>query len=192
MNKQSFMRALVLSASTVGAGAAHAADVDGVFKAGLDFGGDTLVTAFFVDGSTDTIKANEGIVLGGGVAIFNDAKTASLEATISWKYASISADNGEIEFTRFPVDALLFYNFPKARLGAGVTYHLNPDLKGSGVIGGLNVEFDNALGFIAQADYRASEKVAFGLRYTKLSYDVAGATESMDANGVGVTFTATF
>lgn len=192
MTKQSFMRAFVLSASTLGAGAVHAADVGGVFKAGLDFGGDTLVTAVFTNGDTDTIKANEGVILGGGIAIFNDTKTVSSEITLNWKYTSISADNGDIEFTRFPVDALLFYNSPKARLGAGVTYHMNPSLEGSGVVGGLNVDFDNALGFIAQAEYRASEKVAFGIRYTKLSYDVTGATGSVDANGVGATFTAMF
>lgn len=112
--------------------------------------------------------------------------------TLNWKYTSISADNGDIEFTRFPLDALLFYNFPKARIGAGVTYHLNPELDGSGVASPLNVEFDNALGFLAQIDWRIAEKVAVGARYTVLDYDATNGGGTVESNGLGLIFTAMF
>lgn len=191
MAKQ-FMRALILTTGALSVGVSHAADVRGVFKAGFDFGGDTIVTAFMTDGGTETIKANEGFVLGGGFAVFNDTKTLSSEITLSWKYTSISAENGDIEFTRFPVDALLFFNSAKSRLGIGATYHLNPEVEGSGVATGFGWEFDDALGFIAQVDYRASEKIAFGLRYTNLTYDVVGSDVSAKADGIGGMFTLTF
>ena len=62
----------------------------------------------------------------------------------------------------------MFYRFPKLRLGGGVTYHLNPDLSGSGVISGLDVSFNNALGTLLQADYRITDKMNLGARYTTL------------------------
>jgi hypothetical protein len=192
MIKQSSIRALVFGASMLSAAVADAADVDAVLKGGFDFGGETLVTAVFTNGETDSIKANEGVFFGAGVAIFNDAKTVSSELTISWKYTSISADNGDIEFTRFPVDALLFYNFPEVRVGAGATYHLNPELDGSGVAGGLNVDFDNALGFLAQIDWRIAEKVSVGARYTALDYDEASSGGTVGSNGLGLVLTAMF
>ncbi len=197
MIKQSFVCMLV-TASVLGAGAAHAADVDGVLKAGFDFGGDTLVNAVFTNGDTETIKANEGFFVGGGVAIFNGARTVSTEITISWKYTGISAENGDIDFTRFPVDALVFYNFPKLRLGAGVTYHLNPEIEASdaGVAfvggGSGSVAYDDATGFLTQVDWRISDKVALGLRYTSLEYDLSNGNQSVDASGLGGVFTAMF
>lgn len=199
MIKQSFICALVLTMGVLGAGTARAADVDGVLKAGFDFGGDTLVTALMDNGDTETIKANEGFFVGAGAAIFNDARTVSTEITLNWKFTGISAENGDIEFTRFPVDALVFYNFPKARLGAGVTYHLNPELEGSDagaafVGGGTGSEkYDDALGVLVQVDWRIAEKVALGLRYTSLEYELPNSgAPAIDASGLGGVFTAMF
>jgi len=48
--------------------ASLAADVRPVFKAGYDTGGDKIVTAVFTSGSTKSIKANEGIYIGGGTS----------------------------------------------------------------------------------------------------------------------------
>ena len=49
--------------------AAQAAEVRPLLKVGVDVGGDTIATAFFVGGSTETIKANEGFFVGGGVCV---------------------------------------------------------------------------------------------------------------------------
>lgn len=199
MVKQSFIRALVLGAGILGGGVAQAADVDGVLKAGFDFGGDTIVRALMDNGDTETIKANEGFFVGAGFAAFNTGRTVSTEVTISWKFTGITAENGDIEFTRFPVDALVFYNFPKARLGAGATYHLNPEIEGSeaGVQfvgnGTGREEYDDALGFLVQVDWRIAEKVAIGLRYTSLEYELPNSgAAAVDASGLGGVFTAMF
>lgn len=198
MIMQSFMRALVLTAGTLGAGAANAVDVDAVVKGGFDFGGDTIVTAPFTNGDTETIKANEGFFIGAGAAISNNARTVSAEITMSWKYTGIAAENGDIEFTRFPVDALLFYNFSKVRIGAGLTYHLNPEVEGSDagtafVGGGTgSVAYDDSMGTLLQVDWRIAERLALGLRYTSLEYDVPNGGASVDASGLGGVFTLMF
>lgn len=195
--KRSIVNALA-AATLMSAGAAQAADVDGVLKAGFDFGGDTIASAP-IDGEIVDVNANEGIFVGAGLAIFNTARTLSTEITLSWKFTGIFAENGDIEFTRFPVDALVFYNFAKARIGAGATYHLNPEVEASDagvpyVGNGTGREkYDDALGFLVQVDWRIAEKVALGLRYTSLEYELANSgAPAVDASGIGGVFTAMF
>jgi hypothetical protein len=166
--------------------ASLAADVRPVFKAGYDTGGDTIVTAVFTNGSTKSIKANEGIYIGGGASILLDSKDIEIEMTASYKYQSITAGNGDITWTRIPLEGLVFYRAPKFRVGGGLTYHLSPKLSGSGVAGGLNVNVDDALGVVLQGDWLITQKISVGLRYTNLSYKANGVKANSD--GVGVTF----
>ena len=168
----------------------QAADVRPVFKAGFDFGGDKLATATFTSGSTESIKANELLYLGGGISILADSKDIETEVTIGWKFDRINASNGDIKFNRYPLEGLVFYRFPKFRLGGGLTYHLSPKLSGSGVASNINGKFDDSLGFVLQADYLITQKLSVGGRYTSLKYKVGGV--SADSSGVGVTFGMSF
>jgi hypothetical protein len=184
--------AAFLLAAAVPAGAL-AQDLRPVFKLGYDFGGDTLVTALFTDGSTKSIKANEGLFMGVGASILNGAKNLEGEVSISYKFQTISASNGDIQFTRVPLDALFFYRQYWFRVGGGLTYHMSPKVEGSGVVGGLNVNFKDALGAILQADYLFGPTVAVGLRYTMLEYKLAsGAGGSARSDGFGLLFTTRF
>ena len=167
---------------------AYALDTNFAFKAGYDTGGDTLVTVVFLGGETDKIKANAGLFLGGGVSIVNDAKDVETEITLNYKVDDITAANGDVTWSRWPIDALVFYREPSVRFGGGLTYHLNPNLSGSGVVSGLNVNFKDALGFVLQVDWRMTEKLNLGVRYTALDYDVEGGGGSVKSNGLGIVF----
>jgi hypothetical protein len=172
---------------------AQAAEVRPLFKAGFDAGGDTLVTVRFTDGDTENVKANEGFYLGGGAAILDADRNMEYHLTLAYKFALINASNGDIEWTRFPIDALAFYRFSHARIGGGLTYHVNPRLEGSGVVGGLDIKFKNALGFVLQADWLITKNIALGGRYTALEYDAKSpATGSAKSNGVGIAFSMSF
>jgi hypothetical protein len=166
---------------------AFATETHFAFKAGYDTGGDTLVTAVFFGGETEKIKANQGLFFGGGVSIVNDAKDVETEITLNYKIDDITASNGDVTWSRWPLDALVFYRMPSVRFGGGATYHLNPDLSGSGVVSGLNVQFKDALGFLLQVDWRITEKLNLGVRYTALDYDVEGGG-SVKSNGLGIVF----
>ncbi len=165
--------------------ASLAADVRPVVRIGFDFGGDKLAGATFTNGSTDTIKAGELIYLGAGLSVITDSKDIEVEATLSYKNDSINASNGKIDWTRFPLDALVFYRMPKFRMGGGLTYHLSPKLSGSGVASNINGNFDDSLGFLLEGDYLVTQKVNVGLRYTNIKYKVSGA--SIDGSSIGIT-----
>ena len=191
------VRTLLLAAACGGSLAAsqvsNASEIRPLLNAGFDFGGDTMVRAVFVDGSTETIKANEGVYLGGGAAILSDQRDWEFHLTLAYKFTMIDAANGDVEWTRFPLEALAFYRLQKVRFGGGLAYHLNPKLEGSGVVGGLNVKFKNAAGAVLQADWLVTDALALGLRYTAIEYDAKGAfTGSAKSNGLGVTFSWRF
>lgn len=190
--------AAILTALLCAPAASQAVDVSGIVKLGYDFGGDTMVAATLVSSlgtSTEKIKANEGLVLAGGLSIMNDAKNFSVDATIGWKSEQINASNQDFEFTRFPVDVLAFYNLPlgekgkfRLRFGAGMTYHINPEFSASGDLANGSVDFDNATGFVGQIDTVLSpgrSGLNFGLRYTAIEYEADGVP-AFKANGAGL------
>jgi hypothetical protein len=178
--------ALVVAAAVPAA--SHAVDIRPMIKGGFDFGGEEVATTT----SGGSLKFNELLYIGGGASILADSKDIEVEVTLSWKYGNLSASDGSISLTRFPLDALVFYRLPQFRLGGGLTYHLNPKFKADGVVAALDgFKFDNALGLVLQGDYLINPKMAVGLRYTSLEYKKSGFP-SADSNGMGVTFSMSF
>ncbi len=172
---------------------AQAAEIRPLVKAGVDFGGDTMVTAVFSDGFTEEVRANDGFYIGGGAVIIDNARNMEYHLTLAYKFASIDGTDGDIEWSRIPLEALAFYRFSRVRLGGGLTYHINPRLEGGGSAGGLDVDFKNALGVVLQADWRVNQMIGVGARYTILEYDAEGAFfGSAKSNGVGVTLSINF
>jgi hypothetical protein len=179
----------MLAGSAATAVVSQAAELRPVFVAGYDTGGDKIVNVKFTNGDSDSIRANEGLYAGGGISVLNDDENIEFLGTVSYKYSSVHADNGDITWTSIPIDALLFYRMRSFRIGAGPTFVMSPRLKGSGIAGGLNTTVDNAVGLVVQADYLLG-KVAIGLRATFVDYKAGGATAK--GNGVGLSFGITF
>lgn len=186
-------RTIIAGLLATAACGADGAEFRPLVKAGVDFAGETLVTAVFTDGETETMKANEGFYFGGGLAVSDEARRFEFHLTLAYKFGGIIASNGEIEWTRFPLEALAFYRFQKVRLGGGLAYHISPRLEGDGVVGGLDVKFKNALGAVLQADWLFTDSLAVGARYTILEYEAKGAaTRDAHSKGLGVTFSYSF
>ena len=166
---------------------ALAVDVRPFIKGGYDFGGEAIAEVVFTNGDRETIRANEGFYFGGGASILTEARTMEIELSANVKIGGVSGSNGEVDWRRYPLEALWFYRFEKVRLGGGLTYHLNPKLDGSGVVGGIDTKFDDALGVVLQGDWRVNEGLTLGLRYTSIEYQVSGSSFKAKANGLGVT-----
>jgi hypothetical protein len=186
-------RIIIAALASAAAFGVQAADFRPMLKAGFDLGGDTMVSVTFTNGETESVKANEGGYLGGGLAIFSDAKDWEFHITLAYKFSTIDAENGDIDWTRVPLEALAFYRYERVRFGGGLAYHLDPKIEGSGVASGVNIKFKNALGAILQVDWLITEKIGLGARYTMLEYDAeAPARGSSKANGFGLSFSWAF
>jgi hypothetical protein len=163
----------------------------GVFRFGLEYGGEKVVQFKYSDGSTPNVTAGGGLVLtAGGVAELFSRRAHALEAQVNLglKYRTIPpATNQNATWLRFPVEGLLFYRMPVGvRLGAGATVHLHNVLSSSGAVLNERVEFKNNPGLLVQAEY-VRRNVAFDLRYTALQYELAkGGSGTVDASSIGL------
>jgi len=164
--------------------------VDLFVQGGLHFGGDELVEAEFTNGDDEEINAGELISLAVGVGTGID-EDVEARLMVGVKFDTIDADNGDIEFFRYPVTALVMYKTSeKISIGGGVTYHLNPSLSGDGLASSVDVDFDDALGFVLSAEYLLSNGGYAGIQYTSIDYEVSGIEVSGNSIGgiLGVRF----
>jgi len=179
--------------------------IGGIAGIALTFGGDELsretVDRTFGGSDTETIDTGELIHFYGGVVA--SKKQYQVQATIGYHVDQINGDNGDTGFCRWPFELLGFYTFEKARIGAGISHHVNPEYERD-VDGDprLNADFDNATGFVIQADYlfgaRGSSRAAVGIRYTDIEYEVESANFTalpglkIDGSNVGINFSYLF
>jgi len=163
---------------------AHA--VKWVGEMGLHGGGDKLASATYTNGDTATITAGAlfSFSIGPQIEITNNTH---IRALFNYKSDKVSASNGNISFTRYPIDVMYFYQTEQWNFGGGVTYHLSPELTGSGVANGINGKFDSAFGFIAEIDFRLGDFYYVGGKFTSIDYkpQLSGAS-TVDGNSIGV------
>ncbi len=161
-----------------------------VLEAGLHDGGDDLLTATFTNGDSETLEAGGlySFSLGGAFDISTNVES---RITIGIKEDSITASNGDVKFTRYPIDALFLYKLDNWRLGGGITYHLSPEVSGSGVVTVLDGDFDDALGFLLEADYMF-DSFYTGMRFTFIDYELSSTGAEADGNSVGIVIGAQF
>lgn len=140
---------------------------------GLTFGGDTLATVQFTNGDTDKIKAGGLVHASAGVLWAPVDLPMSVQVMAGYHVDEVSASNGDLRFSRYPIEALFFYNGVKDwRFGAGARHASSPRLKTdiSGVTS--QTEFKNANGFVAEIGFQVTRNFWINGRYVKEDYKV--------------------
>lgn len=177
---------------------ANAVQISPLAGANMTFGGDPLAYVVFTDGSRSDLEAGRGFTGFGGV-IFEDIwsqnnHTIDAQTTLGVKFASTkAATNGEVTFTRWPLEAIIFYRNTehKYRGGLGLSYHLAGNVSGTEDASAIAADIDNVLGFVLQADYFLgwNNQMALGLRYESISYKISNQNFTASGNNFGVNFT---
>jgi hypothetical protein len=105
----------------------------------------------------------------------------ALQATIGWQGDSVSASNGDVTFTRYPIELLGFYHgIPNWRIGAGARF-INGAKFESDVNGfSDSVTYKDTVGLVLETGFRIFPGGWLNLRYTDESY------EPESINGVNV------
>lgn len=175
----------------------HATESPWFVGINYDAGGDDIAEVVFTDGSTSRLSANEGIHFYAGKNFANGVNSPwHTHVSAGYKIGSVTAKNGDLTWSAWPIEVIEFYNMEKVRFGAGLVYQLNPKVAGSGFASGLNLELDNALGFVLQFEYRFSpgvqEGMALGLRYTNISYSSSNLISDVSGSTIGGVFTYAF
>jgi hypothetical protein len=166
------------------------------------FGGDNLLTVGFSNGGSDSLRAGEGFRVSiGGTVTPLWIKDVGLGAGvgIGWKGDWITARNGDITLSRYPLIFWLQAFAPISErwyivFSGGGHKEFGTHLSGSGVASGTNASFDSPLGWMGEFGCYYATTVnwglGFGVRYTALHYLYDGNT--IGASNVGLEFTLHF
>lgn len=182
--------ALIASSSSVFASSAYL-----VTRGSIEFGGDELATVYFDDGDDETTRAGEGIYvsIGGGI---DHSPTWQSHLTVGYKFGGSEGDNGDLELTSFPFELMTYHRAPTGnwRAGAGVVYVSDMSLESSGVIDGIDVDFEDAMGYVIEANwyFRNYQMMYWGVRGTIIEYETEETGSKVDGNNLGLLFGVSF
>ncbi|MFM2057869.1 MAG: hypothetical protein RLY71_2254 [Pseudomonadota bacterium] len=185
MNQSFALRAAVLVAGCLLAGMAQARDqMQPVFGVGLTGGGETLVTVPFQDGSSQKISSGGQVHLYGGLRLPVMPRFA-VQATIGYHFDNVSASNGSVRFSRFPVELLGQFDVaPQVRLNGGVRFATGTKVTSSGVASGLDTSFSASPGLVLEGEYLFSDNISAALRYVNETYKAPNGVK-IDGGHVG-------
>ena len=172
-----FMSVLAISSISI-----VQAKVSPIFQIGFGMGGEEVAHAKYSNGNTDDLTTAGGISFEGGVAIGSGNKLET-QLLAGYKFDSTNATNADITMSRFYLTALEMYSFGKVAIGAGITYHLTPELSSSGDASGIKADFESAAGPVVQAEYNFNKGYAVGLKATILDYKLKVSGQKIKAKG---------
>ena len=181
--------ACAISLLAMGAAQAQNADKQLHFLvgAGATYGGDKLATTVYTDGSRSNIRAGSGLALLAGVE-YRVTPEFAVQGTVGYHIEfTQQASNGDADFRRVPVEVLAYYKVaPQWRVGGGVRFVSNAKLHGSGYASGLNEDFDNTTGGVAEAEYFINPNLGIKVRYVGETYKSSVYKDSVSGNPFGV------
>jgi hypothetical protein len=174
-------------------------------RLGVSFGGETLATGQLSNGDELTLTTGKGAFTT-LEAMFTplwigDWLGVGVGAEVGFMSGSISASNGDISFSRFPVIATAHVMLRTSHQwyllgGGGVRRDLSPSVSGSGFGSGVGASFESRWGGVAQAGayFALNEHLGFdGLfRLTLMSYGIQGQTLDATNGGVSAAFHVNF
>lgn len=162
-----------------GTGAVNASGL--ILEGGLHFGGDRLATVYTSNGTSDINAGGQySFAIGVGLDLAPDVES---RITIGIKEDGVFGRNGDVRFTRYPIDVLVLKRADGWKIGGGVTYHMNTEY--SDTYYGYTVPFDDALGLLVELD-RELGAVYIGGRLTLINYQITGDTTKFNGNSFGV------
>jgi hypothetical protein len=139
---------------------------------GITGGGDKLAEVRYSNGDRESVRAGGLAHIAAGVVWQPVLAPLSVQATIGWHVDGITADNGDITFSRVPIEVLgYFTGVPNWRFGAGARFVRNAELEAD-VDGFVDtVTYKDATGLVLEAGYRIAPRGWLNLRYTDEQYE---------------------
>lgn len=147
---------------------------------GLTVGGDTLVNVTLVNKAgqpleNSRVKAGQLLQVYGGLE-YQPVSSFSLQATMGYHWHNSEGADGQVKFSRYPVELLGQYHINENwRVGAGARFvrrtklelnSTNPANTGNAVF-----NFGNTTGTIIEGEYVVDRKLGLKLRYVSEKYD---------------------
>jgi hypothetical protein len=150
-----------------------------VLIAGFTSGGDTIETAQYTDGSSKNVKGGGLAQFGLGASYQFQNTPLALLLSANYHYHTATASNGDITFSRVPIEVLAYYTgVERCRFGAGVRLVNSPETKKT--INGVTQKttYDKTTGAVVEFGYKMAPSTWLNLRYVSEKYQGNTRTNS--------------
>lgn len=134
----------------------------------MSFGGDELGTIQYEDGDDQTISSGDGVTLTAGIDSPLPINSFGVKAALGYKISFSKASNADVKKSAIPLDIIPYYHIQNHKIGAGITYHINPTMDWDSL--GSKWEFDNALGYMVEYSYEFTS-LQLSAAYTIIEYE---------------------
>lgn len=183
---------LVASTSLLGtaAWADNEAKLAPLLGAGLTLGGDKVATMVYTNGNESSVTAGGLLDLRAGLDYRFANSPVSIQAAIGYHVANASARNGNVTFSRFPIELLAHYHVTDSwKIGGGARQSTGTKLSSSGVASNVgDYKFDSSVAVVVEGEYLFTPKFGLKVRYVNEEYEVKNSpgTDKIDGSHVGV------
>lgn len=164
--------------------------IEWIIGLGMDFGGEELGKLYYTDGSSASVKANNGIAIYAGGTIANGRSSPfSTQITLGYKFGGPRGDGGDVTWSAIPLEVIEFYRASNLRTGLGISYQINPQLSVNLPASSYTDTYNNAIGFIAQVGWTpVGEHYSIDLRYTSIKFQLSSVQDApmVDGSVVGL------
>jgi hypothetical protein len=137
-----------------------------LFNMGVTIGGDEIFTAATTTGGDVDVKGGELVQIGmGGLYQFENAPIA-LALSANYHMDRVTASNGNMTFTRYPIEAMAYYTGAnKFRVGGGIRIISASESSATVNSATQKVAFDSTKGYVAELGFKTSPNLWINLRY---------------------------
>jgi hypothetical protein len=184
---------LIGLACTLALSAAHAGDTGGIrglVGVGLTFGGDQVGdTIGYTNGDTAKIHAGGLADLRGGIEYQLQGQPVAIELSIGYHFDKANAKNGDVSFTRFPLELIAHYAVNEYwRVGLGMRKSLSTESSSSGVGAAYvpNSKYKSSVAPLIEAEYFMTPQFSFKGRYVSESFKPENGGKKLDGSHGGI------
>jgi outer membrane biosynthesis protein TonB len=159
--------------------------IEWIIGLGMDFGGEELGKLYYTDGSSASVKANNGIAINAGAIIANGKNSPfSTQITLGYKFGGPRGDGGDVTWSAIPLEVIEYYRTNNIRTGLGISYQIRPQLSVNLPASSYTDTYNNAIGFIAQIGWApVREHYSVDLRYTSIKFQLSGVQDAPMVDG---------
>jgi hypothetical protein len=185
---------LALGAQAQTAAPATSSGLRGIVGIGFTFGGDQIgdtINTVSSTGSKDSSKIHAGgeFDLRGGAEYQLQGQPIAIELSIGYHFDKVSADNGDVSFTRYPLEVIGHYAINEYwRVGGGIRKSLSPktSVSGAGAIYADNVKYTSSAGLLIEAEYFMTPQFSFKGRYVSETFKPSNGGKDVSGNHGGI------
>jgi hypothetical protein len=190
--KMNVKRLLICLASVL-TWSAHAQQTAGVRMLaglGVTLGGDQIgKTVAYSNGPSTTLHAGGTVDLRGGIAYQLQGQPVALELSIGYHFDKANAENGDVSFTRFPLELIAHYALDDTwRVGLGARKSLSAKVSSSGVgvYYAQDAKYTGEVSPLVEVEYFMSPQFSFKGRYVSERFTPDSGGKKLDGSHGGI------